>query len=93
MTVNDDDIAAAILRLAGEARSIAPGEIAQALMPGPTSHHLIPAVRRVAVKLAQAGALVILRKGKPVPDPAAFKGVYRLALPVKVRETARSNDP
>jgi len=37
-------------------------------------------VRRVAVKLALAGRLVILRKGKPV-DPLDFRGVFRLALP------------
>ena len=35
------------------------------------------AVRRVAVKLALAGRLVITRKGKVV-DPADFRGVYRL---------------
>jgi len=32
------------------------------------------------VDLAQAGRLVIYRKGKPV-DPLDFKGVYRLGLP------------
>ena len=37
-------------------------------------------VRRVAVRLALAGRLVILRKGKPV-DPLDFRGVYRLRLP------------
>ena len=37
-------------------------------------------VRRVAIKLAVAGRLVILRKGKPV-DPLDFRGVFRLALP------------
>ena len=37
-------------------------------------------VRRVAIKLALAGRLVILRKGKPV-DPLDFRGVFRLALP------------
>ena len=37
-------------------------------------------VRRSAVALAQAGQLVIYRKGKPV-DPDDFRGVYRLGLP------------
>jgi hypothetical protein len=37
-------------------------------------------VRRVAVRLAEAGRLVIYRKGKPV-DPRDFRGVYRLGLP------------
>jgi hypothetical protein len=40
----------------------------------------MPAVRRVAVRLALDGRLVIYRKGKPV-DPNDFKGVYRLGLP------------
>jgi Protein of unknown function (DUF3253) len=37
-------------------------------------------VRRAAVLLADAGRLVIYRKGKPV-DPHDFRGVYRLGLP------------
>ena len=74
-----------ILRLAaerGEGKTIDPTEAARALGGdhpdgwGP----LMQAVRRVAVRLAQEGRLVITRKGKPV-DPADFKGVYRLGLP------------
>jgi hypothetical protein len=42
-------------------------------------HHLSN-VRRAAVKLAEAGRLVIYRKGKPV-DPHDFRGVYRLGVP------------
>ena len=34
-------------------------------------------VRRVAVRLAHAGRIAILRKGKPV-DPDDFRGIYRL---------------
>ncbi len=37
-------------------------------------------IRRVAVRLAQEGRVVIYRKGKPV-DPDNFKGVYRIGLP------------
>jgi hypothetical protein len=37
-------------------------------------------IRRIAVRLASEGRIVILRKGKPV-DPADFKGVYRLGAP------------
>lgn len=37
-------------------------------------------VRRAAVRLAEAGRLVIYRKGKPA-DPHDFRGVYRLGLP------------
>jgi Protein of unknown function (DUF3253) len=37
-------------------------------------------VRRAAVRLAEAGRIVIYRKGKPV-DPNEFRGVYRLGAP------------
>jgi hypothetical protein len=37
-------------------------------------------LRAVAVEMAKAGELVILRKARPV-DPSDFRGVYRLALP------------
>ncbi len=37
-------------------------------------------VRAAAVGLAEAGRLVIYRKGKPV-DPHDFRGVYRLGAP------------
>ena len=37
-------------------------------------------VRSAAVRLADAGRLVIYRKGKPV-DPHDFRGVYRLGAP------------
>jgi hypothetical protein len=43
-------------------------------------HLLMPAVRRIALKLALDGRIVITRKGRPV-DPDDFKGVYRLGLP------------
>jgi hypothetical protein len=38
-------------------------------------------VRATAVGLARQGRLVITRHNKPV-DPSAFKGVYRLRLPL-----------
>ena len=37
-------------------------------------------VRGAAVRLADAGRIVIYRKGKPA-DPHDFRGVYRLGLP------------
>jgi hypothetical protein len=40
---------------------------------------MIP-VRRVAVRLAHEGRVVIYRKGKPV-NPDDFRGVYRIGLP------------
>jgi len=40
----------------------------------------LQSVRTAAVRLAEAGRLVIYRKGKPV-DPRDFRGVYRLGAP------------
>ena len=70
----------ALLAEAGEGRTVSPTDAARRLKPGPQWHLLMPAVRRAAIKLALAGRIVILRKGKPV-DPNDFKGVYRLGLP------------
>ena len=39
-----------------------------------------PQVRGAAIRLAEAGRIVIYRKGKPA-DPHDFRGVYRLGLP------------
>jgi Protein of unknown function (DUF3253) len=78
-------IEAVLLRLIAErgpGKSIDPTEAARELggahpdQWGP----LMQPIRKAAVALAEAGRLVILRKGKPV-DPRAFKGVYRLAAP------------
>lgn len=80
----DDDTAAALLmRLAGEAgpgKSIGPMDAAAALMPKDEWQRALPVIRRVAVRLALEGRLMIYRKGKPV-DPADFRGVYRIGLP------------
>ena len=64
----------------GEGKSICPSEVARSLggeHPDAWGPMMQP-VRRVAVKLAQEGRMLILRKGKPV-DPADFRGVYRLS--------------
>jgi hypothetical protein len=77
------EIEATILRLLGEAgpgRSVGPTDAARALTEGPGWNVLMPAVRRAAIKLALAGEIAILRKGRPA-DPNDFKGIYRLALP------------
>jgi hypothetical protein len=77
-----DEIEAAILRLLAErgpGKSISPEEAARAA-GGAGWHALLASVRTAAQRLARAGRIVVLRKGKPV-DPDGFKGVYRLALP------------
>ena len=74
-------VEAAILSLvhaAGPENSISPSEAAQALSPDWRAK--LSAVRRAAIRLADAGQISILRKGKPVPTAEA-KGVIRLALP------------
>jgi hypothetical protein len=38
-------------------------------------------VKQQAVHLARDGDIVVLRKGKPVEDPARVKGVVRYRLP------------
>ena len=78
-------IEAAILRLLAEhapGKSLDPTEVARGLGgPHPDGWGpLMQPIRRIAVRLAGQGRLVILRKGKPA-DPADFKGVYRLSLP------------
>ena len=73
------DALLAVLTASGEASLSAP-EIAHAIAGRADWHALLIPIRRAAVDLAQAGRLVIYRKGKPV-DPADFRGVYRLGLP------------
>lgn len=79
--MNDDTVEAALLRLAearGAGKSICPSDVARAL----DSEHWrsrLGAVKQGAVRLALAGKVEILRKGKPV-DPSDFKGVYRITI-------------
>ena len=66
-------------------RTICPTDAAQAFATARREDELgwrshLTDVRRTAVRLADAGRLVIYRKGKPV-DPHDFRGVYRLGLP------------
>ena len=72
----------AILRLTaacGPARSIDPADVAKHLVPEPPEawRRQLSAVRRAACRLSDAGAIDILRKGKPVPSAEA-RGVIRL---------------
>jgi Protein of unknown function (DUF3253) len=82
---DDAAIEAAMLGLVterGADMTVCPSEVARALGgPHPDGWGpLMQPVRRVAVRLAHAGQIAILRKGKPV-DPDDFRGIYRLALP------------
>lgn len=77
-------IAETILRLCterGPAKSICPSEVARALA-GPDERVwrlLMHPVRREAFRLAEAGRIEVLRKGRPIP-PAEARGVIRLRL-------------
>lgn len=82
---DDAAIESAMLGLVAErgaGKTVCPSEVARALGgPHPDGWGpLMQPVRRVAVRLAHAGQIAILRKGKPV-DPDDFRGIYRLALP------------
>lgn len=74
-----DDAILDVLAQPGTKTLSAP-EIANAIAADGEWHELLTPIRRAAVSLAQAGRLVIYRKGKPV-DPTDFRGVYRLGLP------------
>jgi hypothetical protein len=71
----------------GAGKTVCPSEVARALggpHPGGWGPLMQP-VRRVAVRLAHAGRIAILRKGRPV-DPDDFRGIYRLSLPLASAE-------
>jgi hypothetical protein len=73
----EDSILEVLMRTAG---TLSAPEIAHAISPDGDWHGLLMPIRRTAVALAQAGRLVIYRKGRPA-DPNDFRGVYRLGLP------------
>jgi hypothetical protein len=77
-----EDTLLALAAARGPDKTFCPSEAARALGgPHPDGWgQLMTPVRRMAVRLAHEGRLVIYRKGKPV-DPDDFKGVYRLGLP------------
>ena len=96
--VDPATLEATILRLLderGAGKSVSPTEVARALAgdhPDNWGPMMTP-IRAAAVRLARAGKLVILRKGRPV-DPEDFKGVYRLSLtaPERTPTSGRSAD-
>lgn len=75
-------IEAEILRLTtlrGPEKSICPSEVARALEPAEESwRRLMGPVRAAAIRLARAGQLEVLRKGKPVSTEEDIRGVIRL---------------
>jgi hypothetical protein len=76
-----DVIAAEILRQTearGPDKSICPSEVARALAPN-AWRPLLGAVRAEALRLAEAGRIEILRKGRPVSGEAV-RGVIRLRI-------------
>lgn len=74
----DDAILEVLAR--SDIKTLSAPEIANAIATDGDWHDLLVPIRSTAVALAQAGHLVIYRKGKPV-DPTDFRGVYRLGLP------------
>ena len=74
-------IAAAVAER-GAGKTVCPSEIARTLAGSDEKvwRLMMAPIRVEAVRLAKAGEVRILRKGRPV-DPDAFKGIYRLALP------------
>ncbi len=62
-------------------KSVSPEDVAKAVDPAAWRRELAK-VRPVAVGLARAGRLVILRHNKPA-DPEKFKGVWRMRLPLE----------
>ncbi|MEE2527085.1 DUF3253 domain-containing protein [Hyphobacterium sp. HN65] len=79
--MDNDTVEAVIMTLVearGAGKSICPTDAAREL----DAEHWrgrLGAVKQAAVRLALAGKVDILRKGKPV-DPTDFKGVYRISL-------------
>jgi hypothetical protein len=70
----------AMLAAVPAGKSVSPEEVARAI-DADGWRRLLPQVRALAVGLARQDKLVILRHNKPA-DPNAFKGVYRLRLPL-----------
>lgn len=84
--IAENPVAVVILRLAeaaGAGKSISPEDAARALAGDePNWQRLLSRVRQAAGDLARAGTIEILRKGKPVVDLDAVKGVVRYRLKV-----------
>jgi hypothetical protein len=92
MSETSDPVADAILAELGAQKhgaSFTPEEVARAIAearrtpkdPPDLWRKYLPAVKQQAIHLARAGRVEVLRKGRPVEDPAHVKGVVRYRLP------------
>jgi hypothetical protein len=71
----------------GAGKSICPSEVARALAPEEDAwRRLMGQVREAAIRLARAGRIEVLRKGKPVDPAAEIRGVIRLRIAATPRE-------
>lgn len=106
MTDTHDPIADAILAQLASGKpggSISPEEVARAVAevkrvpkdPHDLWRKYLSAVKQQAIYLARAGQIELLRKGKPVDDPARVKGVvrYRLSESASVAEPEPEPEP
>lgn len=79
--MNDSYVSEEIIRQIQSVRSVAPREIAEALVgDGEDWRKLLPRIKAVAITLEAEGKLFFIRKKKIVAS-SALKGVYRLASP------------
>lgn len=87
-----DPVAAMILEQLAATKpggSVSPEDVARAIAesrrkandPPDLWRRYMSAVKQQAIHLARAGSIQVLRKGKPVEDPARVKGVIRYRLP------------
>lgn len=77
----DQRVEEEIIRQVAGARSVAPRDVAVALVrEGEDWRKYLPRIRQVATSLHADGRLLFIRKKKSV-SPAGLKGVFRLAAP------------
>ena len=81
MTSPVEDAIFQLLEARGPGKSIDPAEAAKLVDPEGW-RRMLSHVRTVSIGLARLQKLVILRHNKPA-NPNAFKGVYRLRLPME----------
>jgi hypothetical protein len=82
VTIHLEQTVLALAAERGPEKTLCPSDVARAIGgPHPDGWGpLMQPIRRIAVRLAKEGRLVITRKGRAV-DPDDFRGVYRLGLP------------